>query len=130
MNVAGREAAAAPTFLPIRTTWQFDPPIPHDGSFSASISLSYSADQLPDDPNFSESRLQVVSIDAAGVFHAYQTSIDLANKIATAQIDGLETPVYYLRVEIEILSGHESWESLVERLCRPQALMTPDRFFA
>ncbi len=47
-----------------------------------------------------------------------------------AGIEGLETPVYYLRVEIEILSGHESWESLVERLCRPQELMTPDRFFA
>ena len=47
-----------------------------------------------------------------------------------AKIEGLETPVYYLRVEIEILSGHESWESLVERLCRPRQLMTPERFFA
>jgi len=44
-------------------------------------------------------------------------------------IAGLETPVYYLRVEIEILSGHESWESLVERLCRPQKLLAPERFF-
>ncbi|EDY19735.1 tetraacyldisaccharide 4'-kinase [Chthoniobacter flavus Ellin428] len=46
-----------------------------------------------------------------------------------AKIAGLETPVYYLRVEIEILSGHESWESLVERLCRPQKLLAPERFF-
>jgi tetraacyldisaccharide 4'-kinase len=46
-----------------------------------------------------------------------------------AKIEGLETPVYYLRVEIEILSGHESWESLVQRLCRPQELMAPERFF-
>jgi tetraacyldisaccharide 4'-kinase len=46
-----------------------------------------------------------------------------------AKFAGLETPVYYLRVEIEILSGHESWESLVERLCRPQKLVAPERFF-
>jgi tetraacyldisaccharide 4'-kinase len=46
-----------------------------------------------------------------------------------ARLTGLETPVYYLRVEIEILSGHESWESLVERLCRPQELVAPERFF-
>ncbi|MEP6672312.1 MAG: tetraacyldisaccharide 4'-kinase [Chthoniobacter sp.] len=43
---------------------------------------------------------------------------------------GLETPVYYLRVEIEILSGHEGWEGLVERLCAPQKLLAPERFFA
>lgn len=46
------------------------------------------------------------------------------------KIEGLETPVYYLRVEIEILTGHESWESLVERLCRPQPLRAPARFYA
>lgn len=39
-------------------------------------------------------------------------------------------PVYYLRVEIEILTGQESWESLIERICRPPALMAPGRFFA
>jgi tetraacyldisaccharide 4'-kinase len=47
-----------------------------------------------------------------------------------AKIAGLETPVYYLRVEIEILSGHESWDSLVERICSPQKLMAPERFFS
>ena len=47
-----------------------------------------------------------------------------------SKIAGLETPVYYLRVEIEILSGHESWESLVERISRPQKLLAPERFFA
>jgi len=47
-----------------------------------------------------------------------------------ANIVGLETPVYYLRVEIEILTGHESWESLVQRLCQPGDLMVPERFFS
>ncbi len=46
------------------------------------------------------------------------------------KFEGLETPVYYLRVEIEILTGHESWESLVERLCGVPQMMQPARFFA
>ena len=36
----------------------------------------------------------------------------------------------FLRVEIEILTGHESWESLVSRICQPRTLAAPDRFFA
>jgi tetraacyldisaccharide 4'-kinase len=41
-----------------------------------------------------------------------------------------EVPIYFLRVEIEILSGHESWEHCVARICKPQPLLSPDRFFA
>jgi tetraacyldisaccharide 4'-kinase len=41
-----------------------------------------------------------------------------------------EVPIYFLRVEIEILSGHESWEHCVNRICKPQPLLTPERFFA
>jgi tetraacyldisaccharide 4'-kinase len=41
-----------------------------------------------------------------------------------------EVPIYYLRVEIEILTGHESWQSLVGRICSPQPLMAAERFFA
>jgi tetraacyldisaccharide 4'-kinase len=29
-------------------------------------------------------------------------------------------PIYFLRVEIEILTGHESWQSLIDRICKPQ----------
>jgi hypothetical protein len=39
-------ATATLTFLSIDATWQFDPPIPHDGSFSASISFNYNATEL------------------------------------------------------------------------------------
>ncbi len=45
-------------------------------------------------------------------------------------VESLELPVYFLRVEIQILSGHESWQSLVDRICQPQALLSPERFFA
>src|SRR5213592_3159794 len=41
-----------------------------------------------------------------------------------------EVPIFFLRVEIEILSGHETWEQCVSRICKPQPLLTPERFFA
>src|ERR1700720_3086564 len=41
-----------------------------------------------------------------------------------------EVPIFFLRVEIEILSGHETWEHCVARICKPQPLLTPERFFA
>ena len=41
-----------------------------------------------------------------------------------------EVPIYYLRVEIEILSGHESWEHCVARICQPQPMLSPQRFFS
>jgi tetraacyldisaccharide 4'-kinase len=42
----------------------------------------------------------------------------------------IKVPIYFLRVEIEILSGHESWEHCVARICKPQPLLSPERFFA
>ncbi len=41
-----------------------------------------------------------------------------------------EVPFYFLRVEIEILSGHESWEHCVARICQPQPMLSPERFFS
>ena len=41
----------------------------------------------------------------------------------------MELPIYYLRVEIEILTGHESWQQCVDRICKPQPVMAPERFF-
>jgi tetraacyldisaccharide 4'-kinase len=41
-----------------------------------------------------------------------------------------EVPVFFLRVEIEILSGHESWEQCVARICKPQPMLSPERFFS
>jgi len=42
----------------------------------------------------------------------------------------LKVPVYFLRVEIEILSGHESWDHCVTRVCKPKPMLSPERFFA
>lgn len=43
--------------------------------------------------------------------------------------DGQVIPILFLRVEIEILTGHESWQSLVNRICRPPPLTAPQRFY-
>lgn len=42
----------------------------------------------------------------------------------------VKVPIYFMRVEIEILSGHESWEHCVARICKPQPMLPPERFFA
>src|SRR5262252_7754692 len=42
----------------------------------------------------------------------------------------LKVPIYFLRVEIEILSGHESWQHCVSRICKPKPVLPPERFFA
>jgi len=39
-----------------------------------------------------------------------------------------EVPIYFLRVEIEILSGGESWQSCVDRICKRQPMMARRSF--
>lgn len=39
-------------------------------------------------------------------------------------------PIYFLRVEIEILSGHETWEQCVARICKPHPMLSAQRFFS
>ncbi|MEY2485527.1 MAG: tetraacyldisaccharide 4-kinase [Verrucomicrobiota bacterium] len=41
-----------------------------------------------------------------------------------------KVPIYFLRVEIEIMNGHESWEHCVARICKPQLVLSAERFFA
>jgi tetraacyldisaccharide 4'-kinase len=42
----------------------------------------------------------------------------------------VKVPIYFMRVEIDIVSGHESWEQCVARICKPQPMLSPERFFA
>ncbi|MDB6171638.1 MAG: lipid-A-disaccharide kinase [Chthoniobacteraceae bacterium] len=44
-------------------------------------------------------------------------------------VGNLDLPIYFMRVEIEILSGHESWQELVDRICKPGSFLPPARFF-
>jgi len=45
------------------------------------------------------------------------------------ELKNVEVPIYFLRVEIEILTGEESWQHCVDRICKPQSMMPPERFF-
>ena len=40
-----------------------------------------------------------------------------------------EVPIYYLRVEIEILAGQESWQRFVDRLTIRRPVVAPPRFY-
>jgi tetraacyldisaccharide 4'-kinase len=42
-------------------------------------------------------------------------------------IGPLPIPVYYLRVEIEILRGDETWEQCVQRICSPRTFQRPKK---
>lgn len=37
----------------------------------------------------------------------------------------VDVPVYFLRIEVEILKGQEIWDDLVERICKPPAVFQP-----
>ncbi|NJM36766.1 MAG: tetraacyldisaccharide 4'-kinase [Akkermansiaceae bacterium] len=39
--------------------------------------------------------------------------------------ESIDVPVYFLRIEVEILKGQEVWDSLVERICHPPAVFEP-----
>ena len=51
------------------------------------------------------------------------------DSVRLPRLDQWEIPVYFLRVEIEIYTGHQSWENLVDRICKPQPFMVPEKFF-
>jgi tetraacyldisaccharide 4'-kinase len=44
-------------------------------------------------------------------------------------LENVTVPIYFLRVEIEILGGHETWEHCVQRICRPPAMIAEEEFF-
>jgi tetraacyldisaccharide 4'-kinase len=37
----------------------------------------------------------------------------------------IDVPVYFLRIEVEILSGQAIWDSLIDRICHPPAAFQP-----
>lgn len=37
----------------------------------------------------------------------------------------IDVPVYFLRIEVEILKGREIWDDLVMRICHPEAVFQP-----
>ncbi|MBK8312701.1 MAG: right-handed parallel beta-helix repeat-containing protein [Acidobacteria bacterium] len=78
----------------VNAVWQFDPPIPADGTFGADLTLHYGARDLPDDPNFNEANLKIIAFyPETGRIEVLPTTLDLANKKATTRVNGLAS--YY-----------------------------------
>ena len=44
-------------------------------------------------------------------------------------IDPLEVPIYYLRVEIEIITGQKTWEQCLERICTPPPALALEDYY-
>jgi len=65
-----------------------------------------------------------VNRDLAAIITTEKDSVRLP------RLDQWEIPVYFLRVEIEIYTGHQSWQNLIDRICKPQPFMPPERYFA
>jgi hypothetical protein len=79
-------------FIGIYSSWRFDPPIPAaaPSDFTADLTLHYDRADFPDDPNFSEANLKVVSLDpATGNIETYPTTLDRTARTATARVIGL-----------------------------------------
>ncbi len=77
-------------FLSINRTWNFDPPIPDDGTFAATLTIDYDPADFPSEPGFAEEALKIVAIDpATGQYTVLPTTIDLVNRKATAHITSL-----------------------------------------
>ena len=41
----------------------------------------------------------------------------------------IDIPIYFLRVEIEILSNEESFDECIQRICTPRPIVPAGRFF-
>ncbi len=88
------EPLALADIISVNQIWHFTPSVPAGGGFSADLSLKWTPEVVPDDPNFSETALQIVSLNpATGALRAYATTLDAATRTATARIDSLEA--YY-----------------------------------
>lgn len=37
----------------------------------------------------------------------------------------IDVPVYFLRIEVEILKGRDTWENLIQRICNPPPALLP-----
>ncbi len=68
----------------------------------------------------------ILKADDRGVDFIVTTEKDSVRFPALAQS---LLPIYFLRVEIEILTGHETWEHCVQRICKPHPIISAQRWF-
>jgi tetraacyldisaccharide 4'-kinase len=86
--------------------------------------------QFADHHRFSDEELsdfiaRAVRRDLDCVMTTEKDAVRFPSKIAG--VEKLEVPIYYLRIEIEILSGQESWDRLIRRLTERREVRAPER---
>jgi hypothetical protein len=97
-NAKVRAATATGPLLGINQTWEMTPGTPRDGSFSADLTLFYDPEALPADPNFDESKLEIIAHDpATGELERIPSIVDRTQRAVRGRIDRL-APVYTLAV--------------------------------
>jgi hypothetical protein len=74
--------------LPLAATWEFDPPRPAS-QLQGRLTLSYADLELPGEPGFAESRIEIVSVSDTGEATRWPTTVDSAGKTVSAEIRGL-----------------------------------------
>ncbi len=92
-----RHATEAPSLadvISLNQVWHFTPAIGAGVGFSADLSLTWTPEVVPDDPNLTEAGLKVISLNSStGALRVYDTTLNLATRTATARVDSLEA--YY-----------------------------------
>jgi tetraacyldisaccharide 4'-kinase len=68
----------------------------------------------------------ILKADDRGVDFIITTEKD---SVRFPQSEQFLLPIYFLRVEIEILTGHETWEHCVQRICKPHPIISAQRWF-
>lgn len=86
--------------------------------------------QFADHHRFSDEELadfvaRAVRRDLDAVVTTEKDAVRIPSRIGG--VDRPEVPIYFLRIEIEILSGQEAWDGLIQRLTERKEVRAPDR---
>jgi tetraacyldisaccharide 4'-kinase len=76
------------------------------------------------DEELSEFIARAVRRDLDAIITTEKDAVRFPQKIAG--VEKIEVPIYFLRVEIEIISGHEDWENLIRRLTERRPVRAPE----
>lgn len=85
---SGLAEPEASRLLPLGATWEFEPQLPA-AEFQGRITLSFAGLELPSEPGFDESKIEIVSVTEAGGVTRWPSTVDAANKTVSAEVRGL-----------------------------------------
>ena len=85
-------------WIAVNRYWTFDPPIPKNGSFRSTLTLTFTDADLPSDPNFDSSKLEMIAYNpTTGAVDRIAARFDVASRSLSAEINSLDS-IYSLAV--------------------------------